>query len=88
MSEGLAGKGESFRDEDDGAYDTDVSNRVKMTPELNAQLREYHNGPPPQDENGVDLSLIDYTLDLTPEERIERNYQMRLSIEKAMMAKE
>lgn len=64
-----------------------MSDAVKMTPELEAQLREYHNGPPPQDENGVDLSMIDYMLELTPEERVERNYQARLFLEKCREAK-
>lgn len=49
-----------------------------IDPELLASL----NGPPPQDENGVDLSLIDWMLSLTPAERIERNYQARLFIER------
>jgi hypothetical protein len=59
-----------------------MSNREKLDPALEAQLREYHNGPPPQDENGVDLSMIDWMLDLTPEERIEMNYQSRMFIER------
>jgi hypothetical protein len=84
----VAGKEESFREDCSRAYDTGVSAREKITPELHAQLKEYHNGPPPQDENGVDLSLIDWMLDLTPEERIERNYQARLFLEKCRAAEQ
>ena len=36
----------------------------------------------PTDENGVDLSLIEYNLSLTPAERVEQHYQARLFVEK------
>lgn len=43
---------------------------------------------PPQDENGVDLSLVESCLRMTPTERIERHYQARLFVEELRRAGE
>lgn len=49
----------------------------------NEELGLDENGFPPTDETGdVDLSLIDQCLSLTPGQRIEKNYQARLFVQK------
>ena len=50
---------------------------LPLDPELRAQLDHL----PPQDENGVDLSMIDLTLSMSGAERIERHYHARLFVE-------
>ncbi|QOV92138.1 hypothetical protein [Humisphaera borealis] len=49
---------------------------------IDRELLEFLNGPPPQDENGIDLSIIRENLSLSMEERAERHYQARLFIER------
>jgi hypothetical protein len=65
-------------------YDADMSEGKKATPAapIDAQLLAYLNGPPPQDENGVDLSLITAVQRMTLEERAERHYQARAFAER------
>jgi hypothetical protein len=46
------------------------------------------DAPPPVDENGIDLSLIEGCLRLTPAERIQQHYEFRLSVEEMMRAGE
>lgn len=78
----------SFRGQGDGAYDRDMSDREKPpsragdAPPIDPELLAYLNGPPPQDENGVDLSLIRETLSMSLEERAARHYEAHLFTER------
>lgn len=44
------------------------------------ELWKFLSGPPPQDENGIDLSVVRENLKMTMEERADRFYQARLFI--------